>query len=60
MEEKIIDIKRRMHIIKIGQEKHSDKECDHIEADNLLCELLELLGHQDIVDEFYELDLWYA
>ena len=37
-----------------------DYEASHIEADYLLCELLSLLGHQDVVDAFNDLRKWYA
>ncbi len=37
-----------------------DTEAAHSDADELLCELLIELGHQDIVDAFNQIDKWYA
>ena len=38
-----------------------DKEQDyHIEADDILCELLEYLGYGDVVEEYNKLDKWYS
>jgi len=39
-------------------------ECDieqaHIEADNILCKMLELLKQYDIVDEYRKIDKWWS
>ena len=41
-------------------EKSGDTEGGHIEADDILCEVLKDLGCQEIVDAFEKLDKWYA
>jgi hypothetical protein len=38
----------------------SDIESNHIEADEILCDLLEDLGYQNLVNEFKKLKKWYA
>jgi len=37
-----------------------DVENDHLEADNLLCELLTRLGYSDVVKEWEKVYKWYA
>ena len=37
-----------------------DKERDHGEADELLCGLLRELGYQEVVDEYNNIEKWYA
>ena len=37
-----------------------DTEMDHIEADDLLCEALNLLGQKEIVDIFQKIGKWYS
>ena len=37
-----------------------DKELNHISADDLLCETLELLGQKELADMFYDVQKWYA
>lgn len=37
-----------------------DAEEGHIEADDLMCELLKDLGYGEGVDIFEEMDRWYA
>ncbi len=39
---------------------YGDKELAHIEADHILCVLLEQEGFDDVVKEFTKLDKWYA
>jgi hypothetical protein len=55
--DKIKEIKAKMLDLVVNT---GGQELDHMEADNLLCELLELLGHHDIVFNFKQLDKWYA
>jgi hypothetical protein len=38
---------------------NGDCEYSHVEADRLLCEFLESLGHQDVVEAFGKVDKWY-
>lgn len=56
MEKEIKIIKEKMKALING----GDEECDHVDADCLLCELLTLLGHEDIVQDFEEIEKWYA
>ena len=37
-----------------------DKECAHIYADEVLCDLLNTLGYQDVTREYEKIDKWYA
>lgn len=37
-----------------------EAEYGHIDADNILCELLTELGYKDIVEVFEKLDKWYS
>lgn len=37
-----------------------DTEGSHIDADDLLCELLVELGFQEVVDEYNKIGKWYA
>lgn len=41
-------------------QESDDTECAHCEADDILCELLISLGYQDVVDEYYKINKWYA
>lgn len=55
---RIAEIKEEMKSLRVPGRR--DIEVDHITADDLLCELIRLLGHGEIVDDFEELELWYA
>lgn len=37
-----------------------DREDWHIEADDILCELLDCLGYHDFVEAFEQVPKWYA
>lgn len=37
-----------------------DAEEWHVEADNILCELLDCLGYHDFVEAFDEVPKWYT
>ena len=37
-----------------------DREMAHIEADNLLLEIVRACGYNDIADAYEEIDKWYA
>lgn len=37
-----------------------DTETAHARADEILCELLLSLGHEDVVDAWYDVPRWYA
>ena len=53
---KISNLRRRL----IEAEKNPDTESAHHDADTVLCELLELLGHQEIVALYRRVSKWYA
>lgn len=40
--------------------RSGDYEMAHSEADDVLCELLVSLGHQDVVDLWVKVGKWYA
>lgn len=55
------DDERRSYLIRLEElSKCSDYEYSHIEADDILCEILQKLGYSDIVREFNNLGKWYA
>lgn len=37
-----------------------DPETDHVRADNLLCDILEQIGEDEIVKAFHDIKKWYA
>lgn len=37
-----------------------DTEVDHVEADDVICKLLESLGYEDVVKEYDTIGKWYA
>lgn len=39
---------------------NTDQEMAHVYADDVLCDLLKSLGYEDIVDEYENIDKWYA
>lgn len=39
---------------------NGDIEWAHGDADDVLCELLESLGYEDVVAEYKRVDKWYA
>ena len=41
-------------------QKDGDIECAHSAADNVLCEILEKLGYDDITLQYYKIEKWYA
>lgn len=40
--------------------EHVDLESAHVEADDILCDLLRSLGHGDVVDKFERVNKWYS
>lgn len=40
--------------------KSSDQEVTHVDADEVLCQLLVALGYQDVVNAWDEIPKWYA
>ena len=41
-------------------QKMTDPEITHKEADKILCQLLCLLGYEEVVAEFNDLKKWYS
>lgn len=41
-------------------QKSGDIEAAHARADDILCEFLRLMGHEDLVTEWAKVDKWYA
>lgn len=39
---------------------NNDKERTHVNADDILCELLEKLGYKDVVEKYNEVSKWYS
>ena len=56
--DKFIEIKLKE--LKELDTKKIDTEMVHIEADEILCEILSYLGHNDVVIAFNSLYKWYA
>lgn len=48
-----------IRILKINQSL-GDTEASHSNADDVLCDFLIGLGHQDLVDEWRKVPKWYA
>ena len=53
IKEKYLEQMKRLNYV-------ADIENNHIEADNLLCRLLEELGFVEIVEEYIKLPKWYS
>ena len=43
-----------------AEQRNSDTEVAHSNADDTLCELLISLGFQDVVEEWIKVEKWYA
>lgn len=59
---KINDIKTKAEALAVLKELQldGDPEGAHMWADDVLCKLLKLLGHEDVVEEYSKVDKWYA
>lgn len=44
----------------ITLQKNGDPEIDHVEADNILCEIIAQLGYPEIVKEYDKIDKLYC
>lgn len=53
MDEFVKNAVAEMHILYGGEE-------DHIRADEILCEVLEKLGYNELVQAFNKVKKWYA
>ncbi len=54
---RIIELKTELAMI---ASHNSDTEQGHIRGDEILCEILELLGHEEVVELYNKIDKWYA
>ncbi len=59
--------KKKADIIKEAIEKmkecvknNGDIEVAHLDADNILCDVLTQLGYKELVDLYKKVDKWYA
>lgn len=59
--------KKKADIIKEAIEKmkecvknNGDIEVAHLDADNILCDVLTQLGYKELVDLYNKVDKWYA
>lgn len=41
-------------------QESNDTESAHAEADDILCTVLEVLGHSELVEEYKKVEKWYA
>lgn len=41
-------------------QKTYDTEANHVEADEILCELLKELGFEDVVEQYNKIKKWYS
>ena len=44
----------------IELQDNGDTEAAHLNADEVLCQLLIVLGYQDVVVEYNKVDKWFA
>ena len=54
-----MDIAEAIKRLKVEQ-KNSDTEVAHGNADEILCQLLQDFGYDEVVDEYYKVHKWYA
>lgn len=47
-------------LIKLQSLCDGDWEANHVEADKILCDLLDSIGYDDIVNEWKKIGKWYA
>lgn len=41
-------------------QESNDIESAHAEADDILCTVLEVLGHSELIEEYKKVEKWYA
>ena len=51
---------RKEAIARLKECAGEDAESGHVDADNVLCELLYSLGYEDVVAEWGKIRQWYA
>lgn len=44
----------------LAKEEHPDVEANHLEADQILCQLLTALGYSEVVRMWHRVKKWYA
>jgi hypothetical protein len=57
-EQRLKEIMQEMILLKANL--NQDEESNHMSADGLLCEALELFGQEELTSVFYDLEKWYA
>lgn len=62
MEDKIrrLYLKRLQTIVEESRSVGADVEAAHAEADGILCDILDMLGFEDIVEAYKAIEKWYA
>ena len=55
----IMTKEKAIETLQMLQQSH-DTELAHIDADDVLCELLKSLGYEDVVSEYQKVDKWFA
>lgn len=53
------DLRPYMDRLKAAQE-NPDTESAHVDADQVLCDLLKALGYKQVVEEYDKVEKWYA
>ncbi len=53
-------LKELKEIQKHANDGYDDQERRHVEEDDLLCDLLQELGYNKIVEQYYLTSKWYA
>jgi len=51
---------RALKMLEAIKASKGDMESDHVQADNVLCELLRSLGHEEVVDAYDKISKRYA
>jgi hypothetical protein len=57
-EKRLEEIRLEMDVLRHNLE--GDKEQNHLLADDLLCEALDLFGEKELTDMFYDINKWYS
>ena len=53
-------IKEAIEKMKECVKNNGDIEVAHLDADNILCDVLTQLGYKELVDLYKKVDKWYA
>ena len=53
-------IKEAIEKMKECVKNNGDIEVAHLDADNILCDVLTQLGYKELVDIYKKVDKWYA